>query len=482
MPTRKLWLVRTFKLLKGGGPIPPLGLLSLAAVVREAFGTRYEIRILDTGVMGVDAVREALSAGEADLVGFSTMSCEDDLLHDLASHVKEVRSDTWTLVGGPHATVLKEDLLDDSNLDVVAVGEAERSFVEFLEEFEGERRFEKVAGLALRSDGAKIRTDERAPIGDLDELPFPAWDLIDMKAYAAFANWNGALKAEYYAVMSSSRGCPYGCYFCHNLFGKRVRARSAESVFGELKRLYEEFGVREVHVLDDIFNFNAKRAKEILTRVIDSGMKIAFAFPNGLRADRMTDELIGLFRKAGTYKVNYGFETASMRLQKVIGKNLDVAKAADVFEKTSKAGILTGAYFMFGFPTQTREEILESIDFAVHSSLDAAYFFKATPYPGSGFFEEVHGGEHGKRPTNFAEHHFFSFARSYGELDAAELNELILLAQERFIFSVRRLWRGFWKAPKKWRFVKGVFEALALGLQAFLIRRLIAVPKKDGKA
>ena len=481
MHQRKLWFVRTFKFLKGGGPVPPLGLLSLAAVVRERFAQRYEIRILDTGILGKEAVRKQLASGEADIVGFSVMSCEDDLLHELAGIVKAARSDTLTLAGGPHATVAGEDLLGDANLDLIVLGEAEESFPEILDAYEDGSQFDSIAGLVSRQDGERVRNPERSPIENLDDLPFPAWDLIDMKDYAAFANWNGALKADYYAVLSSSRGCPYGCYFCHNLFGKRVRARSADSVFNELKRLYEEFGVREVHVLDDIFNFNAKRAKEIMTRVIDSGMDLSFAFPNGLRADIMTDELIELFYKAGTYKVNYGFETASPRLQKVIGKNLNVEKASEVFEKTSKIGILTGAYFMFGFPTQTREEILDSIDFAVRSSLDAAYFFKATPYPGSGFFEQVHSKESGNRPENFAEYHFFSYARSYGELDVTELNELILLAQERFVFSFRRLWRGFIKAPKKWRFLRGVAEALVLGLQAFLVRRLMAGTREGKK-
>ncbi len=480
---RRFLFIRTFKFLKAGGPIPPLGLLYLAACLRKRFGDDFQLRLVDTGLLGLDGVKQAITEFNPDYIGISSMSCEEDYLFELSRFCKQQHPDSTVIVGGPHATVRKEALLSERSLDYLVFGEGEETLVELLEALENKSDPLQVAGIAARTEQGVQTSEQRAPIEDLDALPFPAWDLIDAREYARFPNWNGSLKKEFYAVLASSRGCPYGCFFCHNLFGKTVRARSPESVFAELKWLHEEYGVEEVHILDDIFNFNAARATRVMELVLESKIDFAFAFPNGLRADIMTEELIRILAKAGTYKINYGFETASPRLQKLIGKNLNVEKAARTFELTSRAGIITGAYFMLGFPTQTRAEIEHTIDFAAHSALDVAYFFKATPYPGSGFFNEVFEQSSDeasglKQIENYGDYHFYSVSRSYGEVDTNELNLLMLQAQHRFYFRFSRIWRVFWKSSKKMEFLHNLLEVFALLIQSFLLKHLLASGKE----
>ena len=473
MSAKRLLLVRTFKLLKGGGPVPPLGILYLAAVIRECFGACIDVKIMDLGRVSINEATDEFRRYQPDYVGLSTMSCEADLMNNFAKLVKEHNSVIKVIAGGPHTTVAKERILDNENIDCVAIGEAEKTIVELLEALENSGDLTGVDGIAFRNGNDKVITQTRSLVEDLDALPFPAWDLIDFKGYADYSNWNGVLKEDCYAVISTSRGCPYRCYFCHNIFGKKVRFRSPESIFGEMSRLREEYGVKEVHILDDVFNINVGRAKRICELIIEDGSRFSLAFPNGLRADIMTKELVSLLKKAGTYKIHYGFETVSPRLQKMIGKNLDIPKAVEMFDATAGSGIITGAYFMLGFPTQTREEIMETINFATESSLDVAYFFKATPYPGTGFFSSVAEDTEKNLPDNFSDYHFYSTSRSYGEIDETELNELILLAQQKFFLKASRLLKSFLKSPRKRKYVSNLVNMIAVLIQSYLFKSLM---------
>jgi radical SAM superfamily enzyme YgiQ (UPF0313 family) len=475
----RLLLVRAFVQLKGGGPVPPLGLLSLAAVLRRRFGDSVEVRVLDTGLVGEEAVRRELEAWKPDLLGLSAMSCEAPLLQSLAATARAACPACLVVVGGPHATVERAALLADPNLDLVVVGEGERTILGLVERLREGRGWEGLAGVCFRaSDGQAVSNPPVEPIQDLDSLPYPAWDLVDLPAYARNRSWNGTLKAPFYATIVTSRGCPYGCTFCHNLFGKAVRLRSAAGVLAELRHLRDVVGAREVHVLDDVFNIDRERVKAICQGLIEARLGLSLSFPNGLRADILTPELVGLLGRAGTYKVNFGFETASPRLQESIGKRLDIPRALAAIEATSRSGIITGAYFMMGFPSETREEIDSTIELARRSRLDVAWFFKATPYPGSPFHQALLRDAPANLPRDPAELHFYSVERAHGDLPAAELNSLLLKAQRRFFLRPARVWRGFWKAPRKGEYLRSLLAVLALVVQGALMAALLTPPAR----
>ncbi len=489
-PERVLF-VRTYEPLKGGGPTPPIGLLYLASAIEQRFGADVDVRVIDSGLVNADEAKRVISEFQPSWVGLSGMSCEIERMRWYARAAKELAPSPIVVAGGPHATIAWESLLRDPNIDLASVGESERTIVELLEAGRDAERIARVPGVASRRDGHVVGPSHREMEPDLDDLPFPAWRHVALREYAKFPNWNGTPREEACAPIVSSRGCPYHCSFCHSIFGKRTRMRSAQNVFAEMTRLADEFGIREFHFLDDIFNLDVERASTVCRLIIDSGRKFSLAFPNGLRPDIMTKELVGLLRAAGTYRVQFGFESFSPRLQKETKKHLDIEKALDAIRWTSESGIITGAYFMFGFPTQTREDALDTIEKAAASPLDVAYFFKATPYPGSGFFDALsHDGGVGGAPNaeskkaapgsldDFTQHHFFSVDRSYGLLGARELNELILLAQRKFYLRIGRLWRGFRKAHNKRAFLSNLLAVFALVLQGMILTSL-AAPKRE---
>lgn len=468
----RILLVRTFLPLKGGGPVPPTGLLYVAGALRASF-PEVTLRVVDMGLEGLEAegLVPILEDFRPDLVGLGAMSCEAPLLHRVAAVVRRVRPGAWVVVGGAHATAAPAAVIRDPNVDVVVRGEAEETVVELVATLDRPARLADVAGLTLRDpDGAPRHTPDRPPILDLDRSPGPAWDLVDLRAYGGIPNWNGIRKAPFHAPVVSSRGCPYRCVFCHHFFGRTVRFRSPESVLAELRMLHDRYGVREFHFVDDVFNVDAARAGRICDGILASGMKVALAFPNGLRADLLTPELVRKLEQAGTYKIHFGFETSSPRLQREIGKDLDVERALAAFRLVSRTRIIAGAYFMLGLPTETEEEARGTIECAARSDLDVAYFFKTTMFP----------GDEGASTSaeQFGAHHFHSTARSNSLIPEARLNALLLEAQHRFWLVPRRLWRSFRKAPSRMGFLRFLLDLSTTLLHGWLLRRLLAAAER----
>ncbi|MDD5729508.1 MAG: radical SAM protein [Candidatus Omnitrophica bacterium] len=471
---KRILLIRTFKLLGAGGPIPPLGLLYISSAIKKAFGTQYEVKILDTGTGGSnpDDIKRCLRQFNPNIIGLSALSCEADLMQEIVSTSRSVIAGCKIIIGGPHATVSGDSLLADKNIDYVVMGEGENTIVELLKALDNPGALGSIKGIAYREND-KIRLNSpREYISEPDEIPFPDWGLIDLKQYSGYPNWNGLQRQYLYAPVLTSRGCPYKCIYCHNIFGKKVRMRSPENVLQEMMLLFKEYGIKEFHFVDDIFNYDSERSKRLCSMIIASRVKVSLAFPNGLRADNIDDELITLLKKAGTYKINFGFETATPRLQAMIKKDLDINMAHNTVKRVSGAGIMTGGYFMFGFPTQTREEILQTIDFAVNSVLDNAYFFKVTPYPGSELYDSIFGSRRPDSPDTLNDLHFFSVNRSYAQTPPEELNDLILQAQQKFYLHPRRLLRILFKSSHKWLFLRTAFNAACVLLQSFLLRKL----------
>jgi radical SAM superfamily enzyme YgiQ (UPF0313 family) len=483
MPRKRILLIRTFRPVGTGGPVPPLGLLYVAASLRRDRDL-YDVKVIDVGneELERDDIRTVLSDFKPHYVGLSTMTCEADVMEEIAADAKEIDPSIHVIVGGPHSNTTKEKILNCPAVDTVVIQEGEVTIVELLAALEGERDLAGVYGIAYRRGTDIVVTPPRPAVQNLDDVPFPAWDLIDIPSYSRHRNWNGTLKHAFYAPICTSRGCPYSCTFCHNIFGKNVRKHSPERVLAEMKELNARLGCREFHVVDDIFNVDVARASKTCRLIIESDLDVAISFPNGLRADIMTDELLRLLKDAGTYKINYGFETANDRLQKIIKKGVQIEKAREVFAKTSRLGIITGAYFMLGIPTETREEMENTIRFAETSELDLAAFFKSTAYPGTELYDSLMAKADDAEKAELEGLHFFSTGRSYAAVSERELNAAMVEAQRRFYMKPSRILRGFKKAPQKTAYLKNLFSAALLVLQGYLVSELKREDTDAGRA
>mgnify|MGYP000402739258 CR=1 FL=1 len=198
-----------------------------------------------------------------------------------------------------------------------------------------------IPGLAYRDAGSKVvQTAPRAPILDLESLPWPAYDLVDMEAY--FSQLHTHLSPQQararYAPVFSSRGCPYRCIYCQHMFGRQIRYRSPEAVLAQVRHLVETYGVREIHFEDDSFNVDLDRAKRIFDLLAASGLNLRIAFPNGVRGDRVDEELIAKGKAAGLYSIAFGIESASPRILAMIHKSLSMDQVRAAIDLEFVAG------------------------------------------------------------------------------------------------------------------------------------------------
>lgn len=423
----------------------PLGLMYLAAYLRE-HEPGHELELLDLRCHrnAYEVLKRRLSEWKPDVVAISALTCEAESLHTSAGMAREENPGSVVIVGGPHISACTSDVIEDGNIDILVIGEGERTFTELISRISQGRDLAGTPGTAYRKEGEVLWEDPGEPIEDLDTIPFPAWDLVDIGTYSRLGR-AGNVKRGRYLPLFTSRGCPYGCYYCHNVFGGRFRARSADNVVSEISRIVENFGITDLEVYDDIFNLDLDRAKTICRKLIELDYGLSIAFPNGVRADRLDEELVNLLAEAGTTNLAVAVETASPELQKTIGKNLDLQRVKDAVTWADRAGIVTNGYFMLGFPGETAEQIRQTIAYAEATDLFFASFFIVTPYPGTPLWDQTMGRE-ASSSLDFRRYNYLSGYFNLGELSSEELRKLQRLAYKRFY------------ARKRWKIMKSIFR------------------------
>jgi radical SAM superfamily enzyme YgiQ (UPF0313 family) len=207
----------------------------------------------------------------------------------------------------------------------------------------------------------------------------PAYDLIDIEAYGRYDRMSRTGGGTYMSLFSS-RGCPYRCAYCHNIFGKAFRSRSAEKLFEEIRHLHDMYGIRDFEILDDVFNLDRKRLVDFCDLIIGSGMKVSFAFPNGLRGDILDEQQLIKLRQAGALFIGFAVETGSPRLQELIKKNIRLDKIKRNIEIAHSLRIHPHGFFMIGFPGETLEEMKMTVDFILSSKLHSFGMFAVMPF------------------------------------------------------------------------------------------------------
>jgi len=252
----------------------------------------------------------------------------------------------------------------------------------------------------------------------------------------------------------TSRGCVYHCVYCHNFFGKKARLRSWQNVLDEMSLLYTEYGIREFHIIDDLFNFDLERVQNICKGILQKGMKVKLSFPNALRVDRLDSATLHWLKKAGTYKITYAIESASSRMQHLIKKNLDLVKAAEIIDETSRLGMICAGFFMFGFPAETIEEMRTTISYAVNSRLDTARFFKTIIHKNTELSKITPNNRSPDALLN-PENNLFYGQKSNNSIYSDDIiNMVIVEAHWRFYTDPRRLLRLFAKYPNRFKLLK----------------------------
>jgi radical SAM superfamily enzyme YgiQ (UPF0313 family) len=447
---------------------PPIGLMYLAAYLRQYRPGKDEMHFLDarSELTPDDEVISALERIKPELVGITAFSMEGAAALRYAKFAKVHSPGCSVIIGGPYGTSDAATALQDSNVDFTAQGEGELTLFRLLNHLEAsgsEASNGLPNGLAYRRNGDVVQGMFPDLIQNLDDIPYPAWDLIDLEKYfipgkiRRAANTVQAKKRG--IALFSTRGCPYRCTYCHNVFGKKLRKRSVENVLGELRWLVERFRVEDVEFIDDVFNLDRERAKAICDGIIQAGWKLHLAFPNGLRADQMDEELVGKMRQAGTYRIHYAVESGSPRVQKMIKKNLNLEKARRIIDYTAQRGISTGGFFMLGFRDETEEEAWKTITFALKSKLHTASFFILTPFPNTPMYDEAVALGY-NMDAIYSD--YGAVSANLSKMTKDDLGRLRKIAFRKFYFNPRRILSIIRTTPGKWSLLESFVRTVRI--------------------
>jgi anaerobic magnesium-protoporphyrin IX monomethyl ester cyclase len=386
----------------------PLGLMYLAALLQKA---NFKVEILDAFMVdsvfqrnGVETtvgmpftkIRHELIERKPDVVGISgPFTCQIDNAVKISNLVKEVNPNILTVTGGPHVTLASEAFLREAkDVDIVVRGEGEYTMLEIAQTFEDRKQMDKILGIAYRQSG-KIRLNPPRPlIKNLDQLPYPAYNLVDMERYLTLKKIGYRSFKDRAISMITSRGCPFNCCFCavHLHMGKDFRAHSAKYVVDHIQFVVKKFNVRNVFFEDDNLTLDIERFENICNDIISRNINIGWETPNGVRADCLNRELLKKMKQSGCKSVFIGVESGDQQiLNNVICKSLDLNRVVEFAKDAKEIGLKTGAFYIIGFPGETKENMQKTVDFALRLKREydvGMHLFVATPSFGTRLYEE----------------------------------------------------------------------------------------------
>ncbi len=367
---------------------PPLGLLYLAAHLRRTHGA--DIRILCQEVEGYsnDALTKAVIGLAPHVVGIGCMTPYAMGLSQVVSALRAALPKTRIILGGPHISAYGQEAFEQTAADAAVIGEGERSFEMYIDAVLGNGSFADIPGLVWRNNRGDVTANPGYPpiIEDLDDLPMPAYDLIDIHKYWRMQSMVPIPRQRYISLLSS-RGCPFRCIWCHNIFGRHFRAHSPERMVAEIKHWVKQYNVNDIEFVDDCFNFKSVRVLAFAALLLHDNGPIKMAFPNAMRADLLDEATMNALVEAGLFFTCLALESGSMRIQKMTHKHLNIDKFLLAAELAEKRRVFTQGFMMLGFPTETEEEMDTTIRIASESRLHVGSFFSVTPYPNTPLFE-----------------------------------------------------------------------------------------------
>jgi len=376
---------------------PSLGLLHLAAEVRE-HGFTPSIIESDIFNLNVEQIVERIVKQNPQYVGITLFTVGVWSAATIAKKIKEASPEITIIVGGPHISSMGKETIERFNqFDYAVDGEGEKILIELLNALENKQDLLSVPGLIYRNEFQILKTPGKPINRVLDELPFPAWDLLP--------DFPIAYKPAIYdyprgpaATIAASRGCPFHCKFCDtSTFGASVRHYSPKIVFKMMKHLNEKYGVRHIGFVDDLFLASKIRVQELCELILDDGLNVTWSCT--ARVDTVKPDILGLMKKAGCWEISFGLETGSNDLLKKMDKKAEVEKSEQAVKWTAAAGIRTKGLFMLGFPGEDEHTIQQTKDFIRNIPMTIMNLTKFTPYPGSPIYLEIYG-------TNIREDHW----------------------------------------------------------------------------
>ncbi|MBU1229143.1 MAG: B12-binding domain-containing radical SAM protein [Proteobacteria bacterium] len=376
----------------------PNGLLAIAAPLVRA---GYSVQIID--LKTVDNWLAALKKGIDHHTVCVGITCSTGKMITsalrIAQAVREIKPDLPLVWGGPHPTLLPEQTLAHPLVDLIVVNEGDLSFPELVDCLAQGKAFTGVQGIGYKVAGRPVLSPARPLVEDLDTLAPLPYELLDLSRYSAL-NVDGSPSLD----VLTSRGCPFNCGFCSTPFTSQRRWRPAtvENVVGQVRRLYNEHGVRTFYFVDDNFMVDLNRVERILERLKGEGLRIHWG-TQGVRVDtvnRMSDQFLDLLENSGCKELSIGVETGNPDIMRLIDKRIRVEDVLAANEKLRGRDIAIKYNMIIGFPGETLAQVQNTVGLALklaERNPKAWFPFNIyTPFPATPMFHKA--VEHGFTP------------------------------------------------------------------------------------
>lgn len=341
---------------------PPLGLMYLGAFLREQ-GHDVEIIEMADGIKDVP---------DANVYGITAVTPSFNHANHVAELVRLKDEDALIVIGGPHITAIPHDIVT-SNFDIGIIGEGEYTFDDLLL-----LSIDHVNGVIYKSFGGYQVNPSRAPIENLDDLPYPSRELVDIHSYHRKVAGIPA------TTMITSRGCPFECIFCDNtMWGKNYRCRSVRDIIGELLEIRDAYGFEAVLFVDDEFTLYPKFPK-----LLKEIKKLDMTWRCWTRADLVGQNVLRMMKEAGCEEIAFGVESGSQKILDNLNKNITVKRNVDAIKWAKDVGITTKIFLMVGSPGENLKTIGQTSDFIIRTQPDDWILSTFVPMPGSAAFRE----------------------------------------------------------------------------------------------
>lgn len=361
----------------------PLNIALLAAVLLK---NGYEARLIDYDVEIFERAKfkRYLTEFNPDIIGLSCFTPNIIEGHKIAVLAKEILPQSLIVVGGPHVSGLPEETLREfKGFDIGVVGEGEETILDICHSFFSEDSFDGIKGVVYRKNGTVLFTGKKPPIDDMDSLPFPARELLNIDLYKGQSHRGFSRDFLKITELMTSRGCPNSCIFCASdvVMGKGVRFRSAGSVKDEIRECVGRFKFDHFTISDDTFTLK----KDRLCEICDEFSKFKVTWNCNARVWPISKEILKKMADSGCSGITFGVESGSPRILKLIKKNITVGQIEDAFRWSKEAGIkLVEADIIIGsHPSETMEDIKMTQMLLKRISPDVAMISVVIPYPGT---------------------------------------------------------------------------------------------------
>jgi len=359
----------------------PHGIGMIAAVLRNA---GHQVRVLDINGnrWPKKEVVKKIKEEMFEVVGIGGLITVYGYLKWLVPILKGINPSAPIIIGGSLGCSIPDIVLGKNDIDIVVDGEGEITIVKLIGVLENKRDLSTVKGIYFKDNGKIVKTPPRELIKNLDELPFPAYDLFPMEIYLS----NPVVGIGRDLDLISSRGCPYHCTFCYRVFGNRYRFHSPDYIIKEIKFLKKRYDIDFISFQDDEFMANRRRIYEFCEKRNRFFPDLLWSCTGRANIVAHDEEIVKMMRDSGCTLISFGFESGSQRMLDSMNKMQTIEMMEKTLKICRKYGLPVPVSFIIGMPGEDEKSCEETVHFCIRNNIPLDSLMFATPYPGSEIF------------------------------------------------------------------------------------------------